>query len=99
MTTTMIFHPNSATSLLLGKGLLSEQHNLLLYFPREVHRRMAFTIPYDLRIEGLGLGVKVETVTDLQSIEQVDFLVFPFMDVLPEKKRVDFAKMCRTTIR
>ena len=60
---------------------------------------MANTMPQDLQLAALGLGVSVEVVTTLAKTEEADFLVFPFMDVLPANEREEFANMCENTFR
>ena len=92
----MLMFPNSATSLFLGRGLLNEDHNLYLYTPRDLHRRMAFTTPLDLQMYSLGRDVQVHQESNLDNLESMKYVIFPFLDVLPEKTRVDFARMCGT---
>ena len=72
---TIIMYPNTPTTLILGKRLLTEQHNLYLYTPEDVHTTMANTMPQDLQLAALGLGVSVEVVTTLEKTEEADFLV------------------------
>ena len=99
MVSTMLMFPNSATSLILGGGLLNEDHNLYLYLPRDVHKRMAFTTPLDLHMYTFGRDVEVHEVATLDNLNSMKFIIFPFLDVLPEKERVDFATMCGQLFR
>ena len=84
-------YPNNNTSLILGKYLFREDHNLFLYCPHDIHTRMAHTVPFDLDIASIGLTSNVQTVDKLDHLAEMDFIVFPTLDVLPQKKRVDFA--------
>ena len=92
-------YPNNATSLILGRRLISIEHQLSLVCPKEVHKRMAHTIPADLKIATLGIGITVEEVDMFDKFDSVDFLIFPTLDVLPESKRSDFGKMCNDLFR
>lgn len=96
---TMILFPHTATSLLLAGGLLREEHDITLYCPREIHRKMAYTIPLDLQFGALGLQCTVVQTETLETVEEMDMVVCPSLDVLPEKDRRDFAKLCNRTFR
>jgi hypothetical protein len=99
MLSTMLMFPHTSTSLILAGGLLREEHNITLYCPKEIHRRMAYTIPFDLRIAAQGLQSSVEQTESLDNVKEMDILVFPSLDVLPDKERHEFAKMCKKTFR
>ena len=86
-------YPNSSTSLILGRRLLREDVDLYLFTPKDVHRRMADTIPCDLEIAALGLTNQVQDLASLEELETMDFILFPSFDVLPDKKRSDFAQI------
>ena len=96
---TMILFPHNATSLILAGGLLREDHDVTLYCPREIHRKMAYTIPLDLKIAALGLQCTVVQTETLETLEEMNMVVCPSLDVLPEKDRRDFAKLCNRTFR
>ena len=96
---TMLMYPTNATSLILGRRLISSDHHLSLFCPSEVHKCLAHTITADLEIAALGLGITVEEVDTLTNLESVDFLIFPTLDVLYENKRSDFGKMCNDLFR
>ena len=96
---TIIMFPTTPTSLILGKQLLAEDHNILLYCPNEVHRKQAGSIPDDLRIAALGLEVKVVVVANLDKFGDMDFILFPNLDLMPHEKRSDFALTCRDLFR
>ena len=84
-------YPNNNTSLILGKYLFREDHNLFLYCPRDIHTRMAHTVPFDIDIASIGLSSQVHTVDKLDHLADMDYIVFPTLDVLPHKKRVEFS--------
>ena len=86
-------YPNSSTSLILGRRLLREDVDLYLFTPKDVHRRMADTIPCDLEIAALGLTNKVQDLASLEELETMYFIPFPSFDVLPDKKRSEFAQI------
>lgn len=88
-----IMYPNSCTSLILGRRLLREEVDLFLYAPKDVHRRMADTIPCDLEIAALGLTNEVREIASLEDLETMDFVIYPSFDVLPDKKRSEFAQI------
>ena len=90
---TCLMYPNSSTSLILGRRLLREDHNLTIYVPKDVHRRMAHTIPSDLEISCIGLAVTVKEVADLSGLASMDYVIFPSIDVLPDKNRAEFAEI------
>ena len=78
---------------------MHENHTISLYCPRDVHRKMAFTIPCDLKLASLSLEETVEVVTTLEKVEEMEYLIFSTMDVLPERDRDIFAKMCQKTFK
>ena len=92
---TCIMYPNNGTSLLLGRRLLTEDHHVSLYCPGDVHRRMAHTIPSDLRIANLSLTnrMNVKEIDSLENIKEFNNIIFPTTDVLQGKKRSDFGKL------
>ena len=94
-----IMYPNSATSLILGRRLLREDVDLVLFTPKDVHRRMADTIPCELEIAALGLTNEVREVASLEELETMDFILFPSSDVLPDKKRSEFAQIMSREFR
>ena len=96
---TVIMYPGISTSLLIGKRLLTSGHNIHLFCPNSVHLRMAGTVPKDLRIVALGGNSTVQVVDNFDSLERMDFIIFPTLDVLPDKSRSDFAQMCRDLFR
>ena len=96
---TMFMYPTSGTSLILGKYLLSNDHSLYLYFPNEVHIRQAGTIPFDLKVAALGLSETVQVVENLDQLSEMDFIVYPNLDVLPHDRRSDFGQICRDIFR
>ena len=96
---TMIMYPTTATSLILGRRLLSNDHDISLYCPNEVHTRQAGTIGNDLKIAALGLTVKVDLIDTLVNVNDIDILVFPTLDMMPFDKRSDFGLMCRDLFR
>ena len=87
-------YPTNATSLILGRKLISSEHNLYLYCPLDVHKRQAQTIPDDLRIAALGLPNQVEVLESLEKLSAMHVVLFPTLDVLPANKRLDFGKTC-----
>ena len=91
--------PLSAASSHLGKQLLTNDYNVYLYVPNDVHVRQAGTLPVDLKIAALSLSVNVELVTTLDNLESMDFVIFPTLDVVPSDKRSDFLHMCRELFR
>ena len=91
--------PNTATSLILGKFLLANDHNVYLYCPHEVNARLAGTIPNDLKIAALDQTCTVEVVKTLEHLENMDFVIFPNLDVLPHDRRLNFAEICRDLFR
>ena len=71
----------------------------MLFTPKDVHRRMADTIPCDLEIAALGLTNEVREVATLEELETMDFILFPSFDVLPDKKRSEFAQIMSREFR
>ena len=55
-------YPNNSTSLILGRSLLREEHDIYLYCPNEGTKRLAHTYPLELQIASLGLDVNVIVV-------------------------------------
>ena len=98
-TSTMIIFPHSSTSLRLAEGLLNEGHDLYLYLPTEVNKRWSYTLPLELQILAVGLPNSVTVVTDLQQLINMNVIVIPSLDVLPEKTRADFSSMCNITFQ
>jgi len=98
-TSTMIIFPHSSTSLRLAEGLLNEGHDLYLYLPTEVHKKWSYTLPLELQILAVGLPNSVTVVTDLQQLINMNVIVIPSLDVLPQKTRADFSSMCNITFQ
>eukprot|EP00092_Neocalanus_flemingeri_P101824 GFUD01130185.1.p1 GENE.GFUD01130185.1~~GFUD01130185.1.p1 ORF type:complete len:280 (-),score=16.46 GFUD01130185.1:62-901(-) len=96
---TIIMYPMNATSLILGRKLLSNDHNLSLYCPEDVHKRQVNTISNDLKISALGLMNTVEEVDTLEKFPTADLVIFPTLECLPQSSRSDFGKMCRNLFR
>ena len=92
-------YPNNNTSLILGKSLFREDHNLFLYCPHDIHTRMAHTIPLDLDLASIGLTSAVKTVDNLDHLSSMDYVIFPMLDVLPNKRRFDFADTLKDLFR
>ena len=96
---TMIMFPTSATSLILGKYLLSHNHNIYLYCPEELNLRQASSIPIDLKLAALNLENSVEIAETLDKTIIMDFIVFPNLDLMPCDVRSDFGCMCKDLFR
>ena len=92
---TFIMYPTSATSLILGRKLIADDHNISFFCPSDVHRRQANTIHVDLKIAALGLASQVEEVDNLDNLINADFVIFPALDVDHSEKREIFAKMMK----
>ena len=60
---------------------------------------MADTIPCELEIAALGLTNEVREVATLEELETMDFILFPSFDVLPDKKRSEFAQIMSREFR
>ena len=86
-----IMYPNNSTSLILGRRLLREDVDLYLFTPKDFHQRMTDTIHCDLEIAALGLTKEVQDLASLEELETMDFILFPSFDVMPDKKRSEFA--------
>ena len=95
----MILFPHSATSSKLAEGRLKEGHDLILYLPTDIHKKLSYTLPTDLQIAAKDFRNSVNVVSDLNQLSEVDVLVIPSMDVLPEKPRDEFAAMCNGTFK
>jgi hypothetical protein len=95
----MLMIPFTPTSLILGTGILREGHNIFLYSPRDVHRRMACTISVDLQLAALGLPMIVEETASLSKVDEMDVLVIPTLDAMPEKDREEYADVCEKIFR
>ena len=95
----MIMLPISSTSLILGKYLLSNNHNIYLYCPDELNLRQASSIPTDLKLAALNLETSVEIVDTLEKSIIMDFIVFPNLDLMPRDVRSDFGYMCKDLFR
>ena len=83
MSSAMLMLPFSPTSLILGAGLLRENHNVVVYSPREVHRRMAHTTTLDLKFVAHHLLESVTEVTTLEKSSDMDYMIFPTLDTQP----------------
>ena len=92
---TFIMYPTSATSLILGRKLIANDHDLSFFCPSDVHRRQANTTQVDLKIAALGLLSSVEDVDNLENLSDADFVIFPALDVDHAEKREIFAKMMK----
>ena len=95
----MILFPHSATSSKLAEGLLKEGHDLILYLPTDIHKKLSYTLPTDLQIAAKDFRNSVNVVSDLNQLSEVDVLVIPSLDVLPEKPRDEFAAMFNGTFK
>ena len=97
--TSMLMLPFSPTSLILGAGLLRACHSVVVYSPRDVHRRMAHTTALDLKFVAYNLIETVTEVTTLEKSSDMDYIIFPTLDTLPELDRDEFAEMCNQVFR
>ena len=95
----MIMFPMNATALILGRRLIHDDHNLSLYCPEDVHRRLAHTISDDLAMEALGMTNVVKQVDTLDDLQISNFVIFPTLDLDPTEPRSDFALMCKDLFR
>jgi hypothetical protein len=95
----MFIYTTNATTLILGRRLIANEHNLSLYSPLDVHKRQAHTVPLELEIASLGLGLVIEPVENLNKLNTVDFLIFPTLDVDYAEKRMEFGTMCKDIFR
>ena len=91
--------PLNATALMLGRRLIHADHNLSLYCPEEIHKKLAHTIPADLEMEALALTNVVKEVDTLEDLKLNDFVIFPTLDLDPTEPRSDFALMCKDLFR
>ena len=69
------------------------------YCPDEIHRSMAGTIPDELTIECQKLSKEISVVRNLNEVQEIDYIVFPLLDLLPYKERSFYASMCRNIFR
>ena len=99
MLTSMIILPHSSTSLLLACGLVREGQNVVFYSPSENYRSMAGSIPADLELTYMKLPNAIEVINRLDHLHQIDFILVPSLDVLPDKPREEYAKLCNETFR
>ena len=91
----LIMYPNSQTSCMLGRYLVSELANVSFYVPSEVHEQCLHTIIEEVQIESFGLkNVSVSTVADLEGLNNYDFVIFPYLNLLASKSTDKFALMC-----
>ena len=99
MLTSMIILPHSSTSLTLACGQVRESHNVIFYCPSENYKSMAGTIPADLELTYMKLPNAIEVIKKLNHLHQIDFILVPSLDVLPDKPREEYAKLCNETFR
>ena len=95
----MIFYPYNGVSTILGSQLLDSGHNIFFYIPSDLHMDMAYTVPHDLKVKVLGSDRIVDVCDSLENTQDMDFIIYPSLDVLPEKSRKAFAYMCNRTFR
>ena len=94
-----IMFPMNGTALILGRRLILDDHDVNLYSPEDVHKRLAHTISADLGFEGLGMSSTVKEVVTLDDLELSNFVIFPTLDVDPSEARIGFASMCKDIFR
>ena len=92
----MIMFPCNSTSLILGKMFKGD---VIFYCPEEIHRSMAGTIPDELIVECFKLSKEISVVRNLDQLQEIDYLAFPFLDMLPYKERSFYAAICRNIFR
>ena len=61
--------------------------------------RQAGSIPTELRITALGLNPTVEIKASTESIADMDYVIFPTLDLLPHSGRDEFAQMLQDLFR
>ena len=98
-TKTIIMYPLNATALILERRLIHADHDLAMFCPEDVHKRLVNTITTDLAIEALGMRSEVKEVETLESFQSFNHVVFPVMDLDPSQARNDFALLCKDTFR
>ena len=102
MTSILMLFPHSSPSLILADSLLREGYSLFLYSPSKFHKQLAHTLSIDLKLAALGSEATVTDVNDENLAEvskMMDVVVVPSIDLLPEKERSEFAKMCSVSFR
>ena len=95
----LVMYATNATSLMLGKSLISSGHNLSLYCPREINLHQAQTIPSELKAAALGQGTTVDIRDSVDCFPDMDMVIFPLLDVLPHDERPSFGRMCSDLFR
>ena len=90
-----LMFPYNSTAVMLGRQLLSNDHDLSLFCPSELHRRQALTTPFELGVIARGLGRSSRVVENLDTLDSADFIIFPTLDVDHAEKREIFAMMIK----
>ena len=96
---TVIMFPLNSTALIVGRDLINADHEVSLYSPDDVHKKLAHTIPADLEIEVLGKTGSVKQVETLEEFPSINHIIFPTLDVDPSESRSDFASLCKDLFR
>ena len=61
--------------------------------------RQAGSIPSELRIRALGLNPTVDIKASTESIADMDYVIFPTLDLLPHSRRDEFGQMLEDLFR
>ena len=90
-----LMYPCNATALILGRHLLTSGHDISLFCPTDLHLRQALTMPVELGFLARSLGRSCNLMENLDSLNTVDFLIFPTLDIDPSEKRENLATMIK----
>ena len=94
-----IMYPTNATTLLLGKKLISSDHDLTFFCPSELHIRQACTMPFELAVFAGTMGRSTHLVQNLDTLHTADFIIFPTLDIDYAEKRENFSKMIKDCLQ
>ena len=90
----LIMYPNNQTSILLGRELVIDVNNVSYYMPGDVHQQVVPTLMEEVSLEGAGLEVTVMKTETLDDLASYDYVIFPYLRLLPSKSADKFALMC-----
>ena len=99
MSKALFMYPNNFTSVMLARDVANQKVDVGFYIPDGAHEQVMPTIVDDVKLDCSTLNIKVWRLRAGDDLSIFNFVIFPFLNVKPEKPIEKFALMCRNLFR
>ena len=90
-----IMYPTNATTLILGRQLLNNGHDISIFCPTSLLLRQACTMPLELAFLARSLGRNSSLIDNVDFFDKVDYLNFPTLNIDYTERRENLAAMVK----